>query len=138
MVVNTTVIATAQGLAKRSPDGFAAFLDKSSIARRGFWLYLFDRHDFAKWKTESKKILFEKALFEGFQTITDHPKAIALTLAATTLTTFTLGLMLGSAAGWVPGLIFGSVLLALSHVAGYFNSQEIADATENLLASNTP
>lgn len=69
-------------------------------------------------------MLIKNAGWEAFTTISEHPKAMAIVMAVTTIPLLTIGLLFGSTAGLLPGLILGGVIIAISHLAGYLNNDE--------------
>lgn len=98
--------------------GLSDFLTKleDPFVRRGFWRYILDRENFAKWPNECKKALLQKAWFDGFMTITHYPQAMALTLAAVSFSLFAMSLFTGAAVTVFTCLMTTAVICAASYI----------------------
>jgi len=116
-----TTVNTAGG---NSPESLAELLRHSKQARECFWPMILDRDNFSKWSSDSKAVLINYSGWEAFTTISQHPAAMAIVMAVTTIPLLAISLLFGSTAGLLPGLILGGVAIAISHLAGYLNNEE--------------
>ncbi len=112
--------------AKIGVEPFLAALNESQATRQGCWLYILDKEDFKTWPRVCQKALFKEAWFDGFITITQHPQAIAITCAATTLSLFALSIVIGTSASLFSCVMLSGLICAASYVMGLINDDEVS------------
>lgn len=100
--------------AKRGLEAFSPRLEDRDV-QRGFWRYILDKDDFSQWPRECKKELIKKALFEGFTTLTHYPQAMAITLAATSLSLFVLSFVMGTTLTFFTCIMTTALICAASY-----------------------
>jgi len=121
---NQTEFRKVQQAAVLGLGPFMQVINSSQSARRGFWHYLLDKDDFMQWPFSCQKALVSEAWYDGFLTLHQHPQAMVITLAATSLSLFALSFVTGASLSLFTCVLVTGLICAASHYMDNSQTEE--------------